>query len=154
LPTEFTPMRIAFDLDNTLVDDFAKTLRPGILPLLERLHAKGHTLILFTQSTEARTRTILRDHALEQLFSLVFCREHWDPRNENPVKDLRVVEADVIVDDDPRNIAFAKSIGKHGVVVQGYRGGRTPANEIALIERAITGGIVQRIQHWLHRGLR
>jgi len=32
-------MKIVFDLDNTLVDSFGASLRPGIEPLLSRLRA-------------------------------------------------------------------------------------------------------------------
>ncbi len=39
-------MRIVFDLDNTLVDEQGKKLRPGAKNLLENLKKDKHTLIL------------------------------------------------------------------------------------------------------------
>jgi beta-phosphoglucomutase-like phosphatase (HAD superfamily) len=130
-------VRIAVDLDNTLVDELAKGTRPGIHAFLGRLRARGHTLILFTQSTKARARTILRDHGLEAHFAEFFYREDWDRENRNPPKDLRLVQADALIDDDPQNVAFARELGKRGFLVRAYRGGRADEAELAAIERAL-----------------
>lgn len=134
-------MRIAIDLDNTLVDEFGKSVRPGIRGLLERLVAANHTLIVFTHSTEDRCQMILRDHGLRGLFAELFCRERWDPELKNPIKDLRMVNADAIVDDDPRNIAFAESVGKRGVLVASYRGQTLPANDLDHLEELLRANV-------------
>lgn len=139
-------MRIAFDLDNTLVDELGKSARPGVRDLLARLRADGHTLILFTQSTKARARIILRDHNLEEHFGEFFFREDWDHQNVNPPKDLRLVRADALVDDDPKHIAFARSLGKRGILVRSYRGGAASSNELRQIERALRPALAERLR--------
>ena len=39
-------MTIIFDMDNTLVDEFGATVRPGMRALLNRLKKENHVLIL------------------------------------------------------------------------------------------------------------
>lgn len=116
-------MRIAVDLDNTLVDEFGKRVRPGIVNVLARLKAEGHTLILFTQSTRERARIILRDHGLEAHFAEFLYREDWDRENVNPPKNLLLCKADALIDDDPQHVQAARELGKIGVLVASYRGG-------------------------------
>jgi hypothetical protein len=146
-------MRIAFDLDNTLVDELGKSPRPGIHALLVRLRADGHALILFTQSTRDRARIILRDHKLEELFDHFYFREDWDRENDNPPKDLRLVQADALIDDDPKHVAFARSLGKRGILVKAYRGGRTAAGDIAAIERGLRLTLGERIRRVISRAV-
>jgi FMN phosphatase YigB (HAD superfamily) len=145
-------VRIAFDLDNTLVDEFGKTTRPGIRELLVRLRGDGHTLILFTQSTRDRARIILRDHRLEELFGAFFFREDWDRQNVNPPKDLRLVRAEALVDDDPKHVAFARSLGKRGILVRSYRGGSVNPRELDEVARALRPTLGQRLGRLIGRG--
>jgi len=42
-------MKIAIDMDNTIIDELGSTLRPGIINFLEELAAR-HELILWTNS--------------------------------------------------------------------------------------------------------
>jgi len=144
-------VRIAVDLDNTLVDELGKSTRPGIRNLLIRLQADGHTLILFTQSTKERARIILRDHKLEELFVEFLFREDWDPANQNPPKDLRLARADALIDDDPKHIEFARSLGKRGILVSRYRGERTNPAEVEQIARALRPTFIERLQRLLRR---
>lgn len=144
-------MRIAVDLDNTLVDELGKGTRPGIREFLGRLRARGHTLILFTQSTKARARIILRDHGLEEFFAEFCYREDWDRDNVNPPKDLRLVRADALIDDDPKHVAFARQLGKRGLIVRPFRGGPASPTELARIERALRPTLAERIARFFQR---
>ena len=140
-------MRIAVDLDNTLVDEFGKSVRPGMRNLLIKLRKDRHWLILFTQSTRQRAEIILHDHNLKELFDEFFYREDWDRQNVNPPKDLRLVNADALIDDDPQHIAFARSLGKRGILVRSFRGGPGDTREIAMIERALRVTWLDRIKN-------
>jgi hypothetical protein len=75
--------------------------------LLIKLRKDQHTLILFTQSTRERAQIILQDHKLKELFDEFFYREDWDHLNVNPPKDLRLVNADALIDDD-RNTSHSR----------------------------------------------
>ena len=119
-------MNIVFDMDNTLADEFGKEVRPGILDLLQGLRDQGHVLVLWTSSTRQRARIILREHDLDRFFARFVYREDYDPQNEGLVKDIRQVDGDVLVDDDPKQVNFANSIGKRGVLITAYRGGEEP----------------------------
>jgi len=119
-------MRIVFDMDNTLVDELGAQLRPGILAVLERLLAEKHVLILWTSSVAERARAILQDHDLERFFSAFRFREDYDPDNAGKPKDIREVQGDLLVDDDPRQIQYMKTIGKRGFLISAYRQGGKP----------------------------
>ncbi|MEE8436563.1 MAG: DUF705 domain-containing protein [bacterium] len=122
-------MRIVFDMDNTLVDELGATLRPGIVELLERLKAEKHTLILWTSSAKWRATTILKDHGLSRFFSETRFRENYDPDNTGRPKDIREVKGDILIDDDPKLIAYLKTIGKPGFLISAFRQGVTPDPE-------------------------
>jgi phosphoglycolate phosphatase-like HAD superfamily hydrolase len=116
-------VRIVFDLDNTLVDAFGSEVRPGMVALLARLRAEGHTLVLWTSSPRQRAREILRLHDLERFFSRCIFREDYDPRDEDLPKDIRRVGGDFLVEDDPAAVAFARSKGRRAFLVTPYRRG-------------------------------
>lgn len=122
-------MRIVFDMDNTLVDELGATVRPGIVALLERLKAEKHTLILWTSSAEWRADAILKDHGLKRFFSEIRCREHYDPENTGKPKDIREVNGDILIDDDPKLIDYLKTIRKPGFLISAFRQGLTPDPE-------------------------
>ena len=139
-------MVIIFDMDNTLTDELGATARPWIVPLLRRLRGDGHRLILWTHSPGDRARVILRDHGLREFFDSCVFREDYDPEGEGRPKDLRRVGGDFIVDDDPDQIAFARSIHKKGYCISAYRrGGGNPA-ELQNVYKAI-----RRASGWLGR---
>jgi len=102
-------MRIAFDLDNTLVDGLGKSSRPGMRNLLIKLRKDRH-------------------------------------QNVNPPKDLRLVTADAPIDDDPKHIAFTRSLGRRGILVRSYRGGSADARELAMIERMLRVTLFDRVK--------
>ena len=119
-------MTIVFDMDNTLVDEFGATVRPGIKALLYRLKKEKHVLVLWTNSTRNRALTILNDHDLRQFFNSLIFRENYDPQNRGLNKDIRKVKGDMLVDDDPVEISYVKSIKKKGFEITPFRKGNSP----------------------------
>jgi FMN phosphatase YigB (HAD superfamily) len=116
-------VRIVFDLDNTLVDSFGASVRPGIVTVLERLRKDGHTLLLWTNSRRERALDILRTHDLARHFASCIFREDYDPDERDVPKDLRRVRGDFLVEDDPRAVTFARSTGKRAYLVKPYKRG-------------------------------
>ena len=114
-------MRIVIDLDNTLVDELGATLRPGCKNFLTALLQDGHELALWTSSSRNRAEEILQRFNLHSFFSIVIFREDYQSLNKNARKDLRWLDADLIIDDDPAEINFAKSTGKRGILIPPYR---------------------------------
>ena len=132
---------IVFDMDNTLVDEFGATLRPGILSLLRVIH-KDYSLVLWTNSTRDRAKTILREHALIQFFDKFIYREDYDPKNAGKQKDCTRLPAAFIIDDDPAEIAFNKKLGVPGYLISPYRksaSGRDFTEELMTIKGLIYG---------------
>ena len=119
-------MIVVFDMDNTLADEFGKKVRPGVIDLLERLKAEGFVLALWTSSTRQRAEDILALHGLDGYFSQFVFREDYDPENEGLPKDIRRIDGTYLVDDDPEQIRYAKSIKRAGFLIKPYRGGSTP----------------------------
>ena len=114
-------MHIVFDMDNTLADEFGKNARPGMLELLDKLKSDGHTLAVWTSSTRKRALSILRELGLREYFTECIFREDYDPENSGVGKDIRRVNGDCLIDDDPKQVNFAKSIGKKAFLVKPYR---------------------------------
>ncbi len=119
-------MTIVFDMDNTLVDEFGATVRPGMRALLNRLKKENHVLVLWTNSTRNRALSIMNDHDLRQFFTLMIFRENYDPQNRGLNKDIRKVKGDMLIDDDPSEISYVKSIKKKGFEITPFRKGGTP----------------------------
>jgi hydroxymethylpyrimidine pyrophosphatase-like HAD family hydrolase len=116
-------MTIVFDMDNTLVDEFGASVRPGIMALLNRLKKEGHDLVLWTNSTRSRALSILNDHDLKCFFRLLIFRENYDPENRGLHKDIRKIKGDMLVDDDPSEINYVHSIRKLAFKISPYRKG-------------------------------
>jgi hydroxymethylpyrimidine pyrophosphatase-like HAD family hydrolase len=129
----FAVMKIAVDMDNTLFDDFGQRMRPGIRELLLDLKEDGHELVLWTSSTRERATRILAEHRVVGLFAACLYREDYDPDNRGVVKDLRAIDADAIIDDDPKHVDFAASIGRIGILVASYRGRALQADDLARV---------------------
>ena len=141
-------MRIAIDMDNTLFDEFGKEIRPGVVRLLAALKADGHELVLWTSSTRDRARQILRWHDFERHFKAFYFREDYDPNNLGLVKDLRRIDADVLIDDDPKHCRAAEAAGKIGILVTSFRGkdsARAEEMEAVLHTLRSSGGLLQRL---------
>jgi FMN phosphatase YigB (HAD superfamily) len=118
-------MTVVFDLDNTLVDSFGSSVRPGIVGLLARLQSEGHTLVLWTNSRRDRAEEILRLHGLRRFFSHCIFREDYDPDEQDVPKDIRRIRGDFLVEDDPKAAAYARATGKRTFVVRPFRKGMT-----------------------------
>jgi HAD superfamily phosphatase (TIGR01681 family) len=133
-------MNIVFDMDNTLTDEFGSSVRPGIIQLLDKLKKEGHVLMLWTNSVKSRAVDILLEHGLRSYFSKFIFREDYDPKNLGARKDIRKINGDVLIDDDPAEIEFMKKINKRGVLVTSYRKGKSvDKGDIERIYRTIQG---------------
>ena len=113
-------MHIYFDLDHTLVDDAGGTVRPGIRELLEELKDLGHTLSIWTASTEKRASEVLERLDLKSYFTHFVFRDDYDPNSEGFPKDIRYRDGDLLIDDTPSHIEYARSIGKRGILIPAY----------------------------------
>ena len=80
-------MRIAIDMDNTIIDELGSTLRPGILDFLDKI-LKKHELILWTNSRRIRTMEILDHFKIRKYFSKIISRENYDPEEKGLMKDI------------------------------------------------------------------
>jgi TFIIF-interacting CTD phosphatase-like protein len=116
-------MKIAIDMDNTLVDELGATVRPGIVDFLETL-SKNHELVLWTNSTKSRAIQMLYVHGLREYFPRIIAREDYDPENQGLGKDLRKYDLEFLIDDDPEEISFNKTNKKSAILVESYRKGK------------------------------
>ena len=112
---------VVFDMDNTLVDEFGSTLRPGITGLLKELKGRGCELYLWTSSTRGRAKEILSLHGLDRYFSKCVFREDYDPENKGIRKDIGKIGGQMLIDDDPAEIEHAKRMGLKGYLIKPYR---------------------------------
>ena len=131
-------MHIVFDMDNTLTDEFGKKIRPGIANLLLQLKGEGHTLTLWTNSARTRALEIIAHHNLKQYFSRCIFREDYDKNNEGLNKDIRKINGDILIDDDPDEIIYMKKIGKTGILIKPFRSNSAPdENELTALHKTI-----------------
>jgi len=113
-------MKIAIDMDNTIIDEFGSTLRPGILDFLESI-SKSHELILWTNSKRIRTIEILNHFDLRKYFVKIISRENYDPEEKGLRKNIGEYDYDIIIDDDKEEIEYNNGKGKIGILVKTYR---------------------------------
>jgi phosphoglycolate phosphatase-like HAD superfamily hydrolase len=113
-------MKIAIDMDNTIIDELGSTLRPGIVDFLEKLAIK-HELILFTNSKRIRAMEIIDHFDLRKYFSKIISRENYDPQDEGLKKDIEKYDYDILIDDDITEIENNKKNGKTAIPVETYR---------------------------------
>jgi len=129
-------MVIVFDMDNTLVDEFGASVRPGVIELLVKLKNQEHILILWTNSRRERAVGIILDNNLRQFFSRFIFREDYDPEEKGIPKDIRKVNGDILIDDDPEEIQYSKSIGKSRILVKSYRkNSKVDKGEFAVLKK-------------------
>lgn len=134
----FFRMHIVIDMDNTLTDDHGSTTRPGIVEFLQRLRGEGHTLTLWTNSATERAKGILGTHGLHRFFDRFVFREDYDPQNTGASKDIRKIQGDVLIDDDPQEVRYVKSVGRRGILIRSFRkGGKLEAGELEEVYRQI-----------------
>jgi len=113
-------MKIVIDMDNTLVDEFGSTLRPGIIDFLEKI-SKNNELILWTNSKRIRTMEIIDHFDLRKYFNKIITRENYDPNENNLRKNIKEYDFDIIIDDDKDEIEYNKNNGKIGILIEAYR---------------------------------
>jgi hydroxymethylpyrimidine pyrophosphatase-like HAD family hydrolase len=89
-------VKIAIDMDNTIIDELGSTLRPGIINFLKEVSMK-HELILWTNSKRIRAMEILEYFNLRKYFRKIITRENYDPEeieyNKNKEKTGILVES-------------------------------------------------------------
>jgi phosphoglycolate phosphatase-like HAD superfamily hydrolase len=140
--------RIVFDMDNTLVDEFGATVRPGMVEFLGGLKSKGCTLYLWTNSSRDRAREILVRHGLHGYFEKCIFREDYDPGNRGISKDIGTIGGELLIDDDPAEIEFVKKRGYAGFLIAPYRKNmKTGEGEYQEIMRMVTArdGLMKRV---------
>lgn len=115
--------RIVFDMDGTLVG-----FRDGTLALNEKLaraagnlRRQGHTLILWTFGNRRWWREVARRYpVLRRLFQEVYSKDELPGRLTEgrgwpeAVKDLRMVNGDVLIDNDESHLEWARRHGLAG----------------------------------------
>jgi phosphoglycolate phosphatase-like HAD superfamily hydrolase len=113
-------MKIAIDMDNTIIDELGSTLRPGIINFLEEVSVRNE-LILWTNSKRIRAMEILDYFNLRKYFTKIISRENYDPEEKGIRKDIGKYGYDIIIDDDPEEVEYNIKIGKVGILVESYR---------------------------------
>jgi len=113
-------MKIAIDMDNTIIDELASTLRPGIINFLEKASIRNE-LILWTNSRRIRAMEILEYFNLRKYFVKIISRENYDPEEKGIRKDIGEYNYDMIIDDDIEEIEYNTKKGKAGILVEAYR---------------------------------
>jgi len=122
--------KIVFDMDNTLIDEFGSTLRPGITGFLEKLRSMNCELYLWTNSSRSRAKDILSHLKLDHYFSKCIYREDYDPQNKGVRKDIRKIGGEMLIDDDPAETRFTEKLGLQAYLVKSYRKNmKTDSNE-------------------------
>ena len=113
-------MKIAIDMDNTIIDELGSTLRPGIINFLEELSTR-HELILWTNSRRIRAMEILDHFDIRKYFVKLISRENYDTEEKGLNKDIREYDYDILIDDDIEEIRYNQNNGKIGILVESYR---------------------------------
>ena len=113
-------MKIAIDMDNTIIDEFGSTLRPGIIDFLEKI-SKNNELILWTNSKRIRTLEIIEYFNLRKYFNKIITRENYDPNENNLRKNIKEYDYDIIIDDDKEEIEYNENNGKIGILIEPFR---------------------------------
>jgi predicted HAD superfamily phosphohydrolase YqeG len=113
-------MKIAIDMDNTIIDEMASTLRPGIIKFLEEV-SKRNDLILWTNSKRMRVMEILDYFNLRKYFVKIISRENYDPKEKGIKKDIKKYNYDILIDDDIEEVEYNKINGNVCILVEAYR---------------------------------
>jgi len=123
-------MHIVIDLDGTVVNDYGKDVRPGKREFIARLRLAGHEVSMWADSMRDRALRILEAHGLTGCFHVIVCREDYDADGHARDKDIRIINGDVLIDDDELEVRYITKIGRHGMLVPRFTNARLlPANE-------------------------
>jgi FMN phosphatase YigB (HAD superfamily) len=132
--------KIVFDMDNTIIDEFGSTVRPGMVDFIQNLQKLKCHLYLWTNSTRERAKSILYHHKLNQYFEKHIFREDYDPANTGKHKDIRELGAELLIDDDPNEIDFVHKLELKGYLIKPYRkNGSVDIQEYSNIMEMIKG---------------
>lgn len=113
--------RVIFDLDGTIIGEVngRHVLRPGMVKVIQSRRQKGDTVILWTFGNRPWWREVRRMFpVLANLFDEVYTKDELPghvthgPHGPEPVKDIRVLAGDVIVDNDRSHHEWA---ARHGL---------------------------------------
>lgn len=114
--------RVVFDLDGTLVGflpDGRLALNRRMLSVARRLREAGHVLVLWTFGNRRWWREVARRFpVLRETFHEVYSRDELPGRRTRVpggvelVKDIRLVDGDVLVDNDESHRRWAR---RHGL---------------------------------------
>ncbi|MCR9143368.1 MAG: HAD family hydrolase [bacterium] len=124
------PNAIVLDLDNTLADDFGSEARPQAMEFLQYLQKQDYRIILWTNSSKDRAREIISRLKFRDYFVETIYREDYDPENTGIYKDIRKINGDVLIDDDPEEIRKNRANGKVGYLIPSYRRGQLEDQEL------------------------
>ena len=116
-------MHIYFDLDNTLIDELGKAVRPGVFELLDSFKSNNLQLSIWTASTKNRAEPIIHKLGLAGYFTSFVYRDDYDPDATFAgiqSKDIRFGDGDMLIDDSPRHCKFVKSIGLKAFKIQPF----------------------------------
>ncbi|GMO47830.1 MAG: hypothetical protein Pg6C_09960 [Treponemataceae bacterium] len=113
-------MKIAIDMDNTIIDELGSTLRPGIINFLDKISVENE-IILWTNSKRIRTIEIIDYFNLRKYFFKIISRENYDPNDEGLRKDIGKYDYDILIDDDISEIEHTIKNNKIGILVESYR---------------------------------
>jgi FMN phosphatase YigB (HAD superfamily) len=116
-------MRIAIDMDNTIIDELGSTLRPGIIGFLDKISTR-HELILWTNSRRMRAIEILDHFDLRKYFVKIISRENYDPQEKGLRKNIGEYDCDILIDDDIEEVKYNENLGRKGILVATYRRNR------------------------------
>ena len=110
--------RVVYDLDQTLVGFDPKgrmILNAHMVGAIERLRMKGHTPILWTFGNRNWWRAVRRTFpVLAGLFAEIYTRDERrghltkTPGGPHYVKDIRMVNGDILIDNDPIHREWAR----------------------------------------------
>lgn len=121
-------VRIVFDLDQTLMGlrhDGRLMLNRRLLGVAQKLRRDGNTLILWTFGNRKWWRKAASMFpVLREVFQEIYSRDELPGRVTQgrgfpePVKDIRLIQGDVLIDNDPAHIEWARRHGMAGQYIQ------------------------------------
>lgn len=137
------PLRVAIDCDGTIVGhrnlrdgSLELELRPGVMGFLRELSLRGHALILWTIANRSWIRMLsARFPEIFELFDEVYTRDGLPC----PWKDIRVIRADALIDDDLsyKRRAERLGFGHRYIWVPEFVPGRRPRADLDVVLRLV-----------------
>lgn len=124
-------------MDNTLIDELGSRVREELVELLKELQGK-YSLVLWTNSTKVRAVELLKYHKLYDFFDKHIYRENYDPDYLGKFKSIDKIGADLLIDDDPKEINHNKKRGNNCFLIKSFRKSSKPdKDEIKELRKVI-----------------